>query len=578
MFKLMVVSGPNRGTSYPVQPGETSIGRQFGNVIVLESARVSKRHCKLRLENDEVTLEDAGSSNGTFVNGSLTKSKTIHPGDKISVGEFVLELVRPAQKNHDQPLAFVGLGQNHGGQNGNVVPFPGHSMRFPGMQPLSMQLPGVTPPPSQHHQHHQHLQNQGLPNAVSNGLDDQSAFGSQHPPQDLKEKLLWHFERLIMPIFYDMNFKNEWRVIGVGLLGVFVLLNLLISVSPVLDSTRATAIREVGKRARFMARQIVEKNTAALAVQAETKVEIGGIEHEEGVRVALLTDIDSRILAPASKANQHFLLGGEAKFAAKMAKQFREGAEKGRTFEIDDSTIAAVEPVKVYNQQSGKNQIIGMAIVSLDTSLATPSLGEMGIAYSETLIMTGVLAGILLLILYRMTLKPFEVLNDDIDRVLKGNMNQVTHEFKATEMNALWDVINTALQRAASSESSNSSSLSIPPTDDFITPVKMLGEISQLGVIVCDGDRKILYMNPVFEEITGLRVDNVIGQDLPAVARDQAFGSLSTDLFDRASPGLEGSSEEFEFSGVSYKVLVSAFGPSGSVAQGYLMVASRTAA
>ena len=33
-----------------------------------------------------------------------------------------------------------------------------------------------------------------------------------------------------------------------------------------------------------------------------------------------------------------------------------------------------------------------MAIVSIDASLSTPDIGEMGMAYSETLILTGLLA------------------------------------------------------------------------------------------------------------------------------------------------------------------------------------------
>src|SRR3954453_14244261 len=95
MYKLTVVAGPNRGTSYPVQDGETSIGRQAGNTVVLPSAKVSKRHCVLAVNNGKVVMSDQGSSNGTFVNGVLVKSKPMKAGDRISVGEYVLELTEP---------------------------------------------------------------------------------------------------------------------------------------------------------------------------------------------------------------------------------------------------------------------------------------------------------------------------------------------------------------------------------------------------------------------------------------------------------------------------------------------------
>src|SRR4051812_36800685 len=100
MYKLMVVAGPNRGTSYAVQEGQVTIGRQVGNVIVLESAKVSKHHCKLEIVGSEVVMRDEGSANGTFVNGVLTRERRINPGDRISVGEFILELTRPQQRSN----------------------------------------------------------------------------------------------------------------------------------------------------------------------------------------------------------------------------------------------------------------------------------------------------------------------------------------------------------------------------------------------------------------------------------------------------------------------------------------------
>src|SRR6185437_2888788 len=109
MFKLMVVAGPNRGSAYSVSDaGETSIGRQSGNSVVLQSGRVSKRHCVLVASNGELVVRDQGSSNGTFVNGVLTKEKPVKSGDRISVGEFVFEVVesRSPQRAVGNVLAF----------------------------------------------------------------------------------------------------------------------------------------------------------------------------------------------------------------------------------------------------------------------------------------------------------------------------------------------------------------------------------------------------------------------------------------------------------------------------------------
>ena len=91
----------------------------------------------------------------------------------------------------------------------------------------------------------------------------------------------------------------------------------------------------------------------------------------------------------------------------------------------------------------------------------------------------------------------------------------------------------------------------------------MFGNISKFPVMVCDGERKIMFINSMFEEVSGIRLDNAIGQELSAVARDQSLGPFMNDLFDRAQSGSEGLAEDYDFSGVSYKCHVSCVG-SGS--------------
>ena len=88
-----------------------------------------------------------------------------------------------------------------------------------------------------------------------------------------------------------------------------------------------------------------------------------------------------------------------------------------------------------------------MVVVAIDGSTATMGMGEVLVVYSKTLIYTGLLGLILLCILYRLTLKPFLVLNEDMDKALKGDLSQVTHEFKLEELDPLWDLINSAIQR-----------------------------------------------------------------------------------------------------------------------------------
>src|SRR5690606_12106749 len=125
----------------------------------------------------------------------------------------------------------------------------------------------------------------------------------------------WYFENRLMPFFYAQNQKLEWRVLVIALLSGLVVLNLFVTIYPLLDSSRHSIIQETQRRARFMAKQIAETNAPFLAARAETKADIGMIENAEGVRLALLIDLENRIIAPSSKVNQYLASGTEAVIA-----------------------------------------------------------------------------------------------------------------------------------------------------------------------------------------------------------------------------------------------------------------------
>ncbi|HUP57348.1 MAG TPA: PAS domain-containing protein, partial [Bdellovibrionota bacterium] len=280
--------------------------------------------------------------------------------------------------------------------------------------------------------------------------------------------------------------------------------------------------------------------------------------------------------------NSYLANGPEALYAVKAAELFKKGQERGVAWEIDSETVAAYEPVKVINPTKGRNEIVAMAIVSIDTTLATESIGEMGMVYSETLILTGVLAFILLLILYKLTIKPFQVLVDDMDRVLKGDMSQVTQEFKFEEMNPLWELINSALSRVPKRGADMLGGALAQEQDPGITvdeavaPMREMAEAAGFAVAVCGKDRRVTYLNPLFEEITGIRADAAVGEELAGLARDQAFAALITDLLERsASAGPVG--EDFEFSGVGFRVQAVAVGSDPTSPKAYVLTLTKGA-
>jgi hypothetical protein len=87
--EIVVESGSEKGRVVPLRPTKTiEIGRE-GN-LRLEDAALSRRHARIRFDGGSYVVEDAGSTWGTFVNGTKVKSHTLASGDRIRLGSHIL--------------------------------------------------------------------------------------------------------------------------------------------------------------------------------------------------------------------------------------------------------------------------------------------------------------------------------------------------------------------------------------------------------------------------------------------------------------------------------------------------------
>ncbi len=92
---IVVNSGPSNiqlGTSYTLEP-RTTIGRGPTNTIRIQDMTVSTEHTNIWLQNDTWYVQDAGSSNGTFVNEQPAGEPTpVKFGDYIRVGSILFQI------------------------------------------------------------------------------------------------------------------------------------------------------------------------------------------------------------------------------------------------------------------------------------------------------------------------------------------------------------------------------------------------------------------------------------------------------------------------------------------------------
>jgi hypothetical protein len=89
-FRLIVRRGPQPNQIYELNKGIITLGRDITNDIVINDPEVSRHHCRLTQGGGGYTIEDLGSTNGTFVNGQrLSGPRPMTHGDMVGLGETV---------------------------------------------------------------------------------------------------------------------------------------------------------------------------------------------------------------------------------------------------------------------------------------------------------------------------------------------------------------------------------------------------------------------------------------------------------------------------------------------------------
>src|SRR5687768_16090575 len=145
---LRFISGKYQGGEFPLDEGkEIVIGRSSDLDMVLVEEMVSRRHARIRMGGGVISIEDLGSTNGTFVNGEKIQKAQLKEGDRVLIGTSILKVVavgadEPPSRRNLESVAVRRVTARHRGPGEEAPRMTGHLEEIP--LPDLMQLFGTS--------------------------------------------------------------------------------------------------------------------------------------------------------------------------------------------------------------------------------------------------------------------------------------------------------------------------------------------------------------------------------------------------------------------------------------------------
>ena len=95
--ELIVQRQGEASRRFRLELGEMSIGRAEDNGLVLPDVEVSRRHAKVIVSDEAVVVEDLGSGNGTYYQGTAVDRLVIDDGAEVVIAPYTLQFSIPTE-------------------------------------------------------------------------------------------------------------------------------------------------------------------------------------------------------------------------------------------------------------------------------------------------------------------------------------------------------------------------------------------------------------------------------------------------------------------------------------------------
>lgn len=159
-YQFIVRKGPKVGQTFRLFQDTISIGRDPLSDIVINDPEISRQHAKLVKGQDGYTIEDFGSTNGTFIDGLQLQAHIatdLIPGQLVSMGSGVILLynilnsetaVVAEPQTEDVNTPAMALPADEPIEIPSLPELSGKAAVSPAMSPQAPLVPSAAPPPN----------------------------------------------------------------------------------------------------------------------------------------------------------------------------------------------------------------------------------------------------------------------------------------------------------------------------------------------------------------------------------------------------------------------------------------------
>ena len=499
MYKLVAVGGKLRGNELILQEGVNTIGRSSDCDHVLSVGGISKKHMSITVNGDNAFMEDLGSSNGTFLNGKLTKKKTIKDKDKIALPNVIFQVVYVKEKKVIVKKKIAKSSED-GGQDYEL---------------------------------------------------------NETMPKELPAKLRFIFKHKIMSVIYGFNEQYEWRIILGILLFIFICINIAMTIGPILLDSKNLLQREIAARGAQFAGEVARTNASALRRGDLDRINTTFLDNEvEDVDSYELFDLEGRIVRPISKLNAYI----NDSFSIEAMRFFKgdENIYRVMAKKLGNGEIGIAKAILAHKMQTGRSEPVGIIAIRFRPKSLEAEAANNSSAYLESLITTSIIAVFFFGMIYYMTIRPLEEIRRQIEEVLRGKRKELESAVLFEEVRPLRNTINSILQRIRELQSEDSGEFQEVEEDGpYVQRLYEFMQGAQGAAMVLNSEKNIEHINPEGEDLTGMRESSAAGTSLLDSARDQGFAATVIDLCDQCANN-DGTDqhEVYELTGQNFAVHV----------------------